>query len=68
VLRCSHTFNLIDARGAISISERAAYIQRIRALAVRCAARYLELRREAGFPLLPESERERYLAAAGGQA
>ncbi len=63
-LRCSHTFNLIDARGAISITERAAYIQRIRALAVRCASRYLELRREAGFPLLPPPEREKFLARA----
>jgi glycyl-tRNA synthetase alpha chain len=50
VMKCSHTFNLLDARGAISITERAAYIQRIRVLAVRCAARYLELRREAGYP------------------
>ena len=65
-LRCSHTFNLLDARGSISITERAAYIQRIRALAVRCAARWLELRREAGFPLLPPEERERYLAATAG--
>jgi len=63
VLRCSHTFNLIDARGAISISERAAYIQRIRALAVRCAARYLELRREAAFPLLSGAAREAALGA-----
>lgn len=67
-LRCSHTFNLIDARGAISITERAAYIQRIRALAVRCAARYLELRREAGFPLLSPDERERHLAATRAAA
>src|SRR5262249_32285530 len=51
-LKCSHTFNLLDARGAISVTERAAYIQRIRALAVRCAARWIELRREARFPLL----------------
>jgi len=63
-LRCSHTFNLLDARGVISITERAAYIQRIRALAVRCAARYVVLRQEAGFPLLPEAEREKALAAA----
>jgi glycyl-tRNA synthetase alpha chain len=67
-LRCSHTFNLIDARGAISITERAAYIQRIRALAVRCAARYVALRRAAGFPLLPPELRERYLEPAGAKA
>jgi glycyl-tRNA synthetase alpha chain len=61
-LRCSHTFNLLDARGVISITERAAYIQRIRTLAVRCASRFVALRREAGFPLLPEAEREKWLA------
>ena len=64
-LRCSHTFNLLDARGVISITERAAYMQRIRALAARCAARFVALRREAGFPLLPEAEREKALSAAG---
>jgi len=63
-LRCSHTFNMLDARGVISITERAAYIQRIRGLAVRCASRYVALRREAGFPLLPQTEREKALAAA----
>ena len=67
-LRCSHTFNLLDARGVISITERAAYIQRIRGLAVRCASRYVALRREAGFPLRPEAEREKALAAAEGAA
>jgi glycyl-tRNA synthetase alpha chain len=63
-LKCSHTFNLVDARGAISITERAAYIQRIRGLAVRCAERYLQLRREAGYPLLPPAEREKHLLSA----
>lgn len=43
VLKCSHTFNLLDARGAISVSERAKYMLRIRKLAQECAKTYLEL-------------------------
>jgi glycyl-tRNA synthetase alpha chain len=42
VLKCSHAFNLLDARGAISVTERAAYIGRVRALARRVASRYVE--------------------------
>lgn len=42
LLNCSHTFNLLDARGVISVTERAAYIGRIRNLARRCAALYME--------------------------
>jgi glycyl-tRNA synthetase alpha chain len=41
-LKCSHTFNLLDARGAISVTERAAYIARVRNLARRVALAYLE--------------------------
>ena len=52
VLKCSHTFNLLDSRGAISISERTAFIGRVRALARICAKAYLEKREELGFPLL----------------
>lgn len=44
VLKCSHTFNLLDARGAISVTERAGYIARVRALARRVAQAYLEQR------------------------
>jgi glycyl-tRNA synthetase alpha chain len=51
-LRCSHLFNVLDARGAFSVTERAASIQRIRRLSCRCAAAYLEQREAAGFPLL----------------
>ena len=51
VLRCSHAFNLLDARGAIGVNERAQYIGRVRRLAGRCAAAYLELRQELGFPM-----------------
>jgi len=43
VLKCSHTFNLLDARGVISVTERGAYIWRVRALAARCARAWLEL-------------------------
>ncbi|MGQ9628696.1 MAG: glycine--tRNA ligase subunit alpha [bacterium] len=42
VLECSHTFNILDARGAISVTERTSYIGRVRALARRCAQMYLE--------------------------
>ena len=51
-LKCSHTFNLLDARGAISVTERTRYIGRVRALARACAKAYLEQREQMGFPLL----------------
>ena len=49
VLKCSHTFNLLDARGAISVDERTNYIGRVRALARLCAAAYVEQREKMGF-------------------
>ncbi len=52
VLKCSHTFNVLDARGAISVSERTHYIARVRNLARKVAAAYLQHREELGFPLL----------------
>ncbi len=52
VLKCSHTFNLLDARNAISVTERTGYIGRVRALASACCAAYVEQRREMGYPLL----------------
>ena len=52
-LKCSHTFNLLDARGAISVTERTGYIGRIRNLARVSAEAYLKQREEMGFPLLP---------------
>ncbi len=52
VMRCSHTFNLLDARGAISVTERAAYIARVRALARSVAQSYLASREALGFPML----------------
>jgi len=51
-LKCSHIFNLLDARGAISVAERTAYIERIRNLARLSARNYLAQREEMGFPLL----------------
>jgi glycyl-tRNA synthetase alpha chain len=51
-LKCSHTFNLLDARGAISVSERTGYIARVRAMAKLSAEAYLRQREEMGFPLL----------------
>ena len=51
-LRCSHTFNLLEARGAISVTERTGYIQKVRRLAVACAKAYLKRREEMGWPLL----------------
>ncbi len=51
-LKCSHTFNLLDARGAISVTERTGYIGRIRKMARACSETYLKQREEMGFPLL----------------
>jgi glycyl-tRNA synthetase alpha chain len=63
VIKCSHTFNLLDARGAISVSERVGYIGRVRKLARRAAQAYSELRGELGYPLIKdEAERARWLA------
>jgi glycyl-tRNA synthetase alpha chain len=52
VLKCSHTFNLLDARGAISVTERAAYIARVRNLARRVALAYLALPRSTEEPVV----------------
>ena len=52
VLKCSHTFNLLDARGVISVTERTRYIGRIRNLARQVAQSYLKQREALGFPLL----------------
>ena len=51
VLKCGHTFNLLDARGAISVTERAAYIGRIRILAREVAKSYYDSRERLGFPM-----------------
>ena len=55
VLKAAHAFNLLDARGAISVTERAAYIGRIRNLAKAVAQSYYESRERLGFPMLPKA-------------
>jgi glycyl-tRNA synthetase alpha chain len=55
VLQASHAFNLLDARHAISVTERQAYILRIRKLAQACAQLYYQRREQLGFPELPHS-------------
>jgi len=54
VVKCSHVFNLLDARGAISVSERVGYIGRVRRLARQAALAWLTKREEMGFPLAPK--------------
>lgn len=52
IMKCSHTFNLLDARGAISVTERAAYIARVRHLSRKLAQNYYNAREALGFPLV----------------
>jgi glycyl-tRNA synthetase alpha chain len=52
VMKCSHTFNLLDARGEISVTERASYIGRVRNVARLCAEGYVAQRERLGYPLL----------------
>jgi glycyl-tRNA synthetase alpha chain len=59
ILKAAHTFNLLDARGAISVTERAAYIGRIRALSREVAKAYVDSREALGFPMLPAHLRAR---------
>ncbi len=54
-LKCSHTFNLLDARGAISVAERSRLIGRVRQMARLCAEGYLKQREAMGFPLLKKA-------------
>lgn len=58
VLKCSHTFNLLDARGAISVSQRTAFIGRVRKLARLCAEAYLAQREALGYPMLKKEGRK----------
>ena len=57
VMKCSHAFNLLDARGAISVTERAAYIGRVRALARQVAQSYYDSREALGFPMLKHQKK-----------
>ncbi len=65
VLKASHAFNLLDARGAISVTERQRFILRVRTLARKVAIGYVEARAKLGFPLADEAHRaealEKYL-------
>jgi glycyl-tRNA synthetase alpha chain len=56
ILKCSHTFNLLDARGAISVTERTGYIGRVRNLARAAARLYYDERERLGFPMLKKKE------------
>ena len=64
VIKCSHLFNVLDARGAISVSERVGYIARVRKLARRAAQAWVEQRAKLKFPMLVnEAERGRWVKA-----
>ena len=76
VMKCSHSFNLLDARGAISVTERAAYIARVRTLARLAAQAYYASRKAQHFErasvealqaFLPTEERDEVLAARSGR-
>ena len=54
VLKCSHTFNLLDARGAISVTERTHYIARVRNMARLCAQAYVAQRESLGYPMVKD--------------
>ena len=62
LLKAAHTFNLLDARGAISVTERAAYIGRIRDIARKVAKSYLDSRARLGFPMAPRAWADEVLA------
>jgi glycyl-tRNA synthetase alpha chain len=62
VLKAAHTFNLLDARGAISVTERAAYMGRIRNISRSVAQSYFESRERLGFPMLTGTIRDALIA------
>ena len=57
VLKCSHTFNTLDARGAIGVSQRASFIGRVRNMSKAVAELYVKQRKEMGYPLLKEGDK-----------
>ena len=65
VMKASHAFNLLDARNAISVTERQRFILRVRALARGVAQCYFDARRALGFPLAPEGLRDEVIANLG---
>ena len=60
-LECSHTFNLLNARGAISVTERVSYVLRVRELARRCAISWLDSRQRLRYPLIKDEAKKRAL-------
>ena len=68
VMKASHTFNLLDARHAISVTERQRYILRVRALARAVCESYYEARKQKGFPLASEAIRAELLAKEGEES
>ncbi|EYT43765.1 glycine--tRNA ligase, alpha subunit, partial [Acinetobacter sp. 478810] len=68
VVKASHTFNLLDARGAISVTERQRYILRVRTLARAIAQSYVQARAELGFPMAEPHLRDEVLAQLKAQA
>ena len=59
VLKCSHTFNILDTRGAVGVTERQAFFRKMRTLARRVAESYVEQRQKLTYPLLTESREQR---------
>jgi len=69
VIKCSHLFNILDARGAISVSERVGYIGRVRKLARKAALAFVKQREALGYPLIKdEAERAKWLKPADATA
>ena len=68
VMKASHAFNLLDARHAISVTERQRYILRVRTLARAVAKAYFDARAALGFPLAEESSRQEVLARLQAEA
>src|SRR4051794_38327931 len=64
-LKCSHSFNVLDARGAVSVTERVGLMKRVRDLAVGCAKAYVASREALGFPLLKDTVEEEVAHARG---
>ena len=56
ILKCSHTFNLLDARGAVSVTERAGYLARIRNMAKSVAKVFVAERKKLGYPLIKDEK------------
>jgi glycyl-tRNA synthetase alpha chain len=69
VIKCSHLFNLLDARGAISVSERVGFIARVRKLARKSAVAYVKQREALGYPMLTdEAERAKWVKPEGAES